>query len=84
MRCCGFDSQKHKLGFEAELVTIMSTRDGSRLPSGLVAPSLCEVEKTGPEAQKKLCEGIVSGVQLRRIRTVAELGRWRFCTINFT
>ncbi|CAK8997799.1 unnamed protein product [Durusdinium trenchii] len=31
----------------AELVTIMSTRDGSRLPSGLVAPSLCEVEKTG-------------------------------------
>ncbi|CAK9107460.1 Choline/ethanolaminephosphotransferase 2 (Aminoalcohol phosphotransferase 2) (AtAAPT2) [Durusdinium trenchii] len=37
-------------GGEAELVTIMSTRDGSRLPSGLVAPSLCEVEKTGPVA----------------------------------
>lgn len=31
----------------AELVTIMSTRDGSRLPSGLVGPSVCEMEKTG-------------------------------------
>lgn len=31
----------------AELVTIMATRDGSRLSSGLVAPGICEVEKTG-------------------------------------
>jgi len=31
----------------AELVTIMSTRDGARLPSGLVGPSVCEMEKTG-------------------------------------
>lgn len=31
----------------AELVTVMSTRDGARLPSGLVGPSVCELEKTG-------------------------------------
>jgi len=31
----------------AELVTIMATRDSSRLVTGLVAPSICEMEKTG-------------------------------------
>ncbi|OLQ00352.1 hypothetical protein AK812_SmicGene17009 [Symbiodinium microadriaticum] len=31
----------------AKLVTIMATRDASRLSSGLVSPSVCEVEKTG-------------------------------------
>mmetsp|Transcript_6586 Transcript_6586/g.11923 ORF Transcript_6586/g.11923 Transcript_6586/m.11923 type:complete len:359 (-) Transcript_6586:99-1175(-) len=31
----------------AKLVTIMATRDSSRLASGLVATSVCEVEKTG-------------------------------------
>eukprot|EP00930_Biecheleria_cincta_P053000 TRINITY_DN3831_c0_g1_i1.p1 TRINITY_DN3831_c0_g1~~TRINITY_DN3831_c0_g1_i1.p1 ORF type:complete len:377 (-),score=70.18 TRINITY_DN3831_c0_g1_i1:75-1205(-) len=31
----------------AELVTIMATRDANRLPSGLVATSVCEMEKTG-------------------------------------
>eukprot|EP00930_Biecheleria_cincta_P053001 TRINITY_DN3831_c0_g2_i1.p1 TRINITY_DN3831_c0_g2~~TRINITY_DN3831_c0_g2_i1.p1 ORF type:complete len:391 (-),score=68.67 TRINITY_DN3831_c0_g2_i1:106-1236(-) len=31
----------------AELVTIMATRDASRLSSGLVEPSVCEMEKTG-------------------------------------
>mmetsp|Transcript_91546 Transcript_91546/g.112117 ORF Transcript_91546/g.112117 Transcript_91546/m.112117 type:complete len:353 (-) Transcript_91546:106-1164(-) len=31
----------------AQLVTIMSTRDGARLSSGLVGPSVCEMEKTG-------------------------------------
>eukprot|EP00440_Ansanella_granifera_P036649 gb/GFBE01039761.1/.p1 GENE.gb/GFBE01039761.1/~~gb/GFBE01039761.1/.p1 ORF type:complete len:392 (+),score=87.70 gb/GFBE01039761.1/:1-1176(+) len=31
----------------AELVTVMATRDSSRLASGLVAPSVCEAEKTG-------------------------------------
>lgn len=39
-------------GREAELVTIMSTRDGARLPSGLVGPSVCEMEKTGSDPEE--------------------------------
>lgn len=31
----------------------MSTRDGARLPSGLVGPSVCEMEKTGPGPHEK-------------------------------
>lgn len=31
----------------AQLVTMMANRDADRMPSGLVAPSACEVEKTG-------------------------------------
>ena len=43
-------------------MTIMSTRDGARLPSGLVGPSVCEVEKTGldPETNHSHMKGAAS------------------------
>ena len=41
----------------------MSTRDGARLPSGLVGPSVCEMEKTGPGPKgKTVCSHVMPHV----------------------
>ena len=71
---------------EAELVTIMSTRDSSRLPSGLVAPSLCEAEKTGSDAQNQ--SHYVKKVQLTVKSKAADFllgisGRCCWCSGHF-